>query len=127
MIPPSKLWGRVPSSTYVYEGDDPRPARILHDPEWTEDDVALMRGLDIYEETLCPGCRRPKRLAWHKHTEAEWDPNPFVCHACSAEQGKEVVYASPTLGLSPERLAQLPPWDFETMTSEPTKQATPGG
>lgn len=123
---PTKLWGRVVRTTYVYEGDDVRPTAALTAPEWTEEDLALLRGLALYEATLCPGCGKPKILAWHKHTEEEWDPRGFVCHACSAEQGHEIVYASPTLTMSDQARAELPPFNMDTMTTEPTKR-TPGG
>lgn len=113
--------------TYVYDDDDPqRPREALHAPEWTEYDRALLLGLEAYEATLCPGCGEPQRLAWHKHTEEEWDPHEFVCHACTAKQGHEIVYSSPTLTLSPEKIAQLPPYVFPDMTTEPRRTQTGG-
>lgn len=112
--------------TYVYEDGDDRPVAALQAPEWTEDDLDLMRGLELYEATLCPGCQQPKRLCWHQRTDEEWDGNELVCHACSAKQGHEVVYSSPTLLLSPEQIRELPPWDRETMITKPKRRA-PGG
>lgn len=116
-------------TTYLY--DDPEhPERItgtVDNPEWTEEDRALLLALVAYEATLCPGCGQPQHLAWHAHTQEEWDAGALVCHACTAKNGgEEVTYHFPTLFLAPERVAKLPPFEIGKTTTEPTKKPTRG-
>lgn len=127
-MPPTRLWGRVTRVRFVYDDAHPeRPSESLQASEWTDVDVALLQGLEDYEATLCGGCGFPRALAWHSHTDEEWDPGEFVCHACSAKQGHEVVYASPRLTLSREKLAELPPFVFPDMTTAPSRRTPTGG
>lgn len=128
-VPPTKFRGRADRVTYVYDDDPDHPDRVtghIATPEWTIEDQGLMLALEAYEDTLCPGCGQPKQLAWHSHTEDEWDSTRLVCHACTAQQGKETVYAFPSLFLSDDRVAALPPLDFDKYITEPTERPETG-
>lgn len=113
----------MPSLTYVY--DDPehpdRPTAAIQSPQWTPEDQALLIGLQEYEAGLCE-CEWPVEVAWHADMEGWFDGQSFVCHACSARQGHEVVH---TLRPTTDRdftVKPLIPFEFGLTTTEPTKR-----
>lgn len=116
------------TTTYYYA--DPtqptRPTSSVNSPEWLEVDRALLLGLEEYERTLCPGCGQPQHLAWHAHTAGEWDGNRFVCHACTAKDGQEVIYGAASLFMKVDRVALMPAFDLEKTTTSPTTKPSGG-
>ena len=102
-MPPTLYTGlRTREQVLLY--DDPehpaRCTRVLEQPEWTEDDRALVTALGLHDVQHCRGCGEPKSEAWHSDMEGWYDPDPgsgtgpvhVVCHSCSARQDREVVY-----------------------------------
>lgn len=103
------LRGRLLVTTNRY--DDPtHPDRVtstVTSPAWTEDDRSLMLALQAYEASLCSGpCGQPRHVAWHSELEGWFEDEKYVCHACSALRGEQVVYA---VAVNEYPFAQRPP------------------
>lgn len=84
------------TTTYVY--DDPehpdRPTATIASPSWSQEDQALLMGLQAYEAQLCR-CNYPRSLAWHSDMDGDFDPGEQIqCHACTAQSddGKPVYH-----------------------------------
>lgn len=85
--------------TYVYDDPDhpDRPTSAIQSPPYIDEDVALLSGLDLYEQSLCK-CGFPKHIAWHSDMdgwfESEEDVDHFVCFGCSAgrDPDDKVIY-----------------------------------
>lgn len=122
--PPSILRGRIRATTYLY--DDPanpeRRTGSVTTAEWTEEDRAALLGLEMYEATLCPGCQEPREVAWHADAEGEYDSRPFVCHGCTAKQGRQAVFTVLTAAPSAEKVAAFVPFDLINTTTDPTPE-----
>jgi hypothetical protein len=58
------------------------------EPEWTEDDLALLLGLQAYEDALCKGCGHPIDEAWDPkdliHNRDAFDSDLYWCGGCAA-------------------------------------------
>lgn len=125
-VPPTILRGRMRTVTYLYDDPDhpDRPTGHVSAPEWTEVDRALLLGLGKYEDTLCPGgCGQPRELAWHDWMAGEeFEATKWVCHACTARTGHEVVFSTVAPVMSPERMAMRPPFVLGETTTEPTEK-----
>lgn len=82
------------TTTLLYDDPDhpDRPTGSLESPAWTEDDRSLMLALQQDEATLC-ACGEPRDHAWHSELEGWYEVEKFVCHACTASRGDQVVYA----------------------------------
>lgn len=110
------------TTTYVYDDTDPArpptrrpgtPARVvsaIHSPAYTNDDVALLLGLQQYESSLCQ-CGQLRSVAWHSEMDGEYDLESFVCHACSAmnPEGEKAVYKLAVNTRNPDK-GPLPPF-----------------
>lgn len=124
-IAPTILRGRVRRVTLLYEDLD-HPDRVtceIHDPDWSEDDRALLLGLQAYEDTLCPGCGQPKHLAWHDMLADDWMGSGVVCHACTAMEGgteKPYFFVDLNPDLPQTYLASVTPLELGVNTTEPT-------
>lgn len=83
-------------TTWLYDDPD-HPDRVtgtIESPAWTDEDRALLLGLQLYEGSLCQ-CGEPRSLAWHSELEGWYETDRFVCHACTARNGGEqVVYVT---------------------------------
>jgi hypothetical protein len=124
-IAPSVLRGRLVTTTFVYDDQahPERPSGSVSSPAWTEDDRSLLLGLEMYEATLCSGgCGQPRETAWHADAEGEYDGHRFVCHACTARAGQQVVYTALVATPASERVATFVPFDLLTTTTEPTPE-----
>lgn len=79
---------RLRETTYVY--DDPehpdRVTRVIHSPDYVAEDHAMLLGLQLYEDSLCPGCGWPKHVAWHADMDGWFDAHEVKCHACTARR-----------------------------------------
>jgi hypothetical protein len=114
---------RLPRVTYLYEDHEHPDRRTgeLQSPAYTHEDRALLMGLESYEASLCR-CGVPKHVAWHSEMDGYYDVDEVVCHACSAQQGRQVVY-SPRLRSSRDEAKHGPMPEFvpgKTITA-PTK------
>lgn len=126
------IWCGLRSPTTVYHYDDEEhPERVTSSvlvSPWTPEDNALLMGLSQYEETLCPGCKVPKHLAWHSELEGWFDDGvAVVCHSCTARQPepeggkprKPVVYrGAPQLDGAFD-ITTLPPFRLGETTTSP--------
>lgn len=124
-VPPSILRGRIRTTTYLY--DDPeKPHRrtgSVTTAEWTEEDRAALLGLEMYEGTLCPGgCGQPRETAWHADAEGEYEAHRFVCHACTARNGRQAVFTALVAAPTADRVAKFVPFDLVNTTTEPTPE-----
>lgn len=75
-------------------------------------------GLAVFEASRCD-CDWPVEVAWHADMEGWFDGQSYVCHACSARQGREVVH---TLKPTTDRNFQVKPlsdFDWKTTTTPP--------
>lgn len=111
--------------------DDPdhpdRATGHVESPEWTDDDRALLLALAAYEATLCPGgCEQPREVAWHSHMEGFYESTKWICHACTARDGQDVVFTltEPDPDLPSERIAGFPPFELGVTTTEPSETPT---
>lgn len=78
---------RLREQTYVYDDPDhpDRPTRVLEGPAYVSEDHALLFGLNLYEESLCPGrCGWPRHLAWHEDMDGWFEDHTVKCQACTA-------------------------------------------
>lgn len=70
--------------------------------------IALMR----YEADLCR-CGYPRQVAWHPDMAGGWfEPRAYLCHACTARTGDDVVYEVAVDTRHPDHL-DLPPFDLD--------------
>jgi hypothetical protein len=110
------------TTTYVYDDCDPSspparppgtPARVvsaIQSPAYTPQDLALLLGLQQHEGSLCHGCKQPREVAWHAEMDGWYEPESFVCHACTARNpdGQKAIYTlsvntrNPSKGPLPE-------------------------
>lgn len=72
----------------------------------------------MYEGTLCT-CGEPRELAWHSHSEGEYEGDPFVCHACSAREGSQRVLTRLSVRPPAKRTAAYPPFDIAKTITPP--------
>ncbi|MBA2952108.1 hypothetical protein GON03_19015 [Nocardioides sp. MAH-18] len=92
------------TQTYVYDDQDPaqpprrppgtpaRVVKVIQSPAFTLEDQVLLRGLELYEQTLCE-CGEKKTVAWHTEMDGYYDDTHSVkCFACSALAGRDVIY-----------------------------------
>jgi hypothetical protein len=72
-------------------------ARVITDPEWTEEDQFLMLALHDYESRLCSGCHQPlDQTTKREHDGAYRAELPIRCHRCTASlQAQEAYQESP--------------------------------
>lgn len=121
-VPPTVLRGRMRTVTYLYDDPDHpgRPTGHVAAPEWTDADRALLLGLAQYEATLCE-CGQPRELAWHEWMDGEYEAEKWVCHACTARSGHQVVFSTVGHEVKPERLAMFPPFELGVTTTPPTE------
>lgn len=117
---------RLITTTYLYDDPD-HPERCtgaIQSPPYTADDRALLMALDAYEASLCR-CGQPRSTAWHSEMDGWYEPQTYVCHACTAmapedKDGKRepVRYGGP-LNTRPADKGPLPPFVLGvTTTSE---------
>lgn len=92
----------------------------MQSPPYTDEDHALLIGLDLYERGLCE-CGHPKSVAWHGDMDGwfDADESKFVCHACSAVKGEEVAYAAAPKNLRDLELQPLTPFQLGVTTTAP--------
>lgn len=124
-LAPSILRGRIQTTTYLYEDTEhpDRPTGAVRSPAWTEDDRSLLLGLAEYELTLCPGgCGQPRTTAWHADAEGHYEGHTFVCHACTAKAGKQVVFSVLSLAPPADVVTKFMPFDLLKTTTEPTPE-----
>jgi len=109
--------------------DDPehpdRPTGHVEAPLWTPADRALLLALGMHESTLCPGCGEPKHVAWHSWMDGEYDAPTAVCHACTAQQGRQVAYGQVHRHASDDKVARMPAFVFGETTTEADPPASP--
>lgn len=116
---------RVLTTTYVY--DDPahpdRPTGAIAAPAWTGEDRDLLIALRLHEEELCPGgCGELRTVAWHQELDGWYESEPddeWVCHACTAREGKQKVFARVRNTYPSDRLAALSPLEVGVNTTPP--------
>lgn len=123
-VPPTVLRGRMRTVTYLYDDPDhpDRPTGHVEAPAWTEADRALLLGLEQHEQTLCPGgCGQPRELAWHEWMDGEYEATKWVCHACTARSGQQVVFSTVDHAVRPERIAMFEPFELGVTTTPPTE------
>jgi hypothetical protein len=131
-VAPSIFRGRRKRLRYIYddESDHPdRPIGAVESAEWLPTDRDLLLGLEMYEATLCPGCKQPITEAWHSYAHGQYDGGPIVCHACTAAQGEEVSYTRTPVLFAAAR-AQMRSWpvfNLAETTTPPTKKTDDGG
>lgn len=114
------LRGRLVVTTYLFDDPD-HPDRVtgtVQSPAWTEDDRALMLALERYEASLC-ACGEPRDHAWHRELEGWYEPEKFVCHACSARRGEQVVYTIAVDEYPYDKKPALPEFVLGETTSPP--------
>lgn len=87
------LRGRLVSTTYEYDDQD-RVASTIASPAWTEDDRALMLGLQMYEDHLCL-CGHPRERAWNPDLSGWVEHTEYECAYCSEAKGEQVKYRVP--------------------------------
>lgn len=68
-IPPSVFLGRV-------------VARGM--PEWLPEDREAALEWQAYQNSLCPGCRRPRHESFDIAMDDHYDVTALQCHACAA-------------------------------------------
>ncbi len=84
---------RFPTTTLLYDDPD-HPDRVtstIESASITPDDHALLEGLESYEATLCR-CGFPREMAWHSDMDGWFEAEEYVCHACTAQAGRQVAY-----------------------------------
>ena len=120
MVAPTVFIGaRAVKTTFLY--DDPehpdRPTGTVASAPYVVEDHALLMALGAYEGDRC-GCGQPRAVAWHSEMDGWFEGESYVCHACSAQQGRKVVYTVAVDTRPPDRLV-LPPFVLGvTTTSE---------
>lgn len=95
-VPLSRYRGRETVQHTYYTRDEQGQvthARTVQEPAWLESDRWLALALDVYEQSLCPGCQQRRDRAWHPDMEGWYEPRTRQCHACSARDGQDVNFA----------------------------------
>jgi hypothetical protein len=127
-VAPTVLTGRLATTTYVYDDQDPTrppqrapgtPARVvsaIQSPSYTPEDTALLMALEKYEAGLCK-CGWPRSIAWHSEMDGWFDGEAFVCHACSAVADRQVIY-SIARDTWPSEKGPLPPFVLGVTTTD---------
>lgn len=67
--------------------------RVIHSPAYTPEDSALLMALEVFEASLCD-CGWPKSVAWHSEMDGWFESKSYLCHACTARAGRQVIYAT---------------------------------
>ena len=109
------------TETFVYADPDhpDRPTGTIHSPPFIAEDVALLSGLELYEQSLCR-CGHPKSVAWHSEMDGWFEADEYVCHACSAgKDGTDKAVYTVTRNTRPADRPPLPPFVLGDTTTSP--------
>lgn len=79
--------------------------------------------LEHHEASLC-ACGEPKTLAWHGEMDGWYRHEGFVCHGCTAQQGRQVVYGR-VVNTRPADAGPLPPFQVGVTTTPPDDRDSP--
>lgn len=78
--------------------------------------------LEEHEASLC-ACGEPKTTAWHGEMDGWYSHEGYVCHACTARQGRQVVYGR-VIDTRPPDHPDLPRFQLGVTTTPPDDEAT---
>jgi hypothetical protein len=100
-ISPRRFLGEESARRVFYEYDPESgrmiSAKVIIEPEWTEEDQFLMLALADYEARLCGGCNQPlDQTTKAEHDGAYRAGLPIRCHRCTASlQAQEAYQENP--------------------------------
>lgn len=117
---------RIVTTTHLYDDPD-YPDRVtssVSSPAYVVEDRALLAALARYEEAHCR-CGQPKAVAWHGDMDGWLESRSFVCHGCSALEGRQVVYGV-VVDTRPPTKRDLAPFQLG-VTTTPPESSTPRG
>lgn len=60
-----------------------RPWPQPGEPLFLDDDIDEVLDFLAWEESLCPGCGRPKSETFHPDSEGAYEVRKLRCHACA--------------------------------------------
>jgi hypothetical protein len=67
------------------------------DAEWDDEARAAAMGLALFEDTLCPLCKRPSYICQDVDNQFNWRPRPPTrCHATSAVLAQQQGFTEET-------------------------------
>lgn len=105
--------------------DDPehpnRPTSSIPSPAYTDEDRALLMALEEHDASLC-ACGEPKTTAWHGDMDGWYAHEGYVCHACTARAGRQVVYGR-IIDTRPADRRDLPRFQLGVTTTPPEEQS----
>jgi predicted Fe-S protein YdhL (DUF1289 family) len=58
------------------------------EPQWLPEDTEAALEWQTYQNSLCPGCRRPRHESFAVEMDDHYDVTVLQCHACAARDRK---------------------------------------
>jgi hypothetical protein len=95
-VSPSRFLGEPKEDVTVYtrnETGDVVRSSTFKAREWTDEDVESALSLHKYENSLCPGCKKPMAECMAPENEFRYEAEkPVRCHACTTRASASEGY-----------------------------------